>query len=329
MKKLFSIILAASLVAFSLTGCNKSSSQPPAVADEASTFNIVTTIFPPYDFAREIAGDKADISMLLPPGAESHSFEPTPQDIIAIQNCDLFIYVGGESDVWVDDILHSMGDKAPRTLTLLDCVDAVEEETVEGMQQESHDHEHEDEHEHEHEEEVEYDEHVWTSPKNAIKIVKRMTEVLSEIDSENATVYADNSSAYIEKLNALDEKLNGIASTAARKTIVMGDRFPFRYLADAYGIDYYAAFVGCSSETEVSASTVAFLIDKVKAEGIPAVLYIEFSNHKIADAIAETANVKTLLLHSCHNVSKDELQAGATYLSLMKQNALTLKEVLN
>lgn len=339
MKKLFSLILAAAVAVFPLSGCKGNAASSAAAAPEQDRLKIVTTIFPQYDFAREITGDKADITMLLPPGAESHTYEPAPQDIIAIQNCDLFIYVGGESDVWIDDILDSMGDKAPTTLKLMDCVTVVEEELVEGMESdhdhdedhdEDEDHADEDDHtdeDHDHEE-IEYDEHVWTAPANAAKIVRSMTETISELDSDNAAVYTQNADAYLQKLTALDNDFAEVVKAAARDTIIVGDRFPFRYLADAYGLRYYAAFSGCSSETEASAATVAFLTDKVKAEKIPAVLYIEFSNHKIADSIAEATGAKTLLMHSCHNVTKEEIQS-AGYLSLMRQNLETLRQALN
>ncbi len=334
MKKILLGILAAAVAVFPLAGCGStaSSAAQPVVpsassAQSESRLKIVTTIFPQYDFAREITGGKADVTILLPPGAESHTYEPAPQDIIAIQNADLFVFVGGEGDVWIDDILDSMGDKAPQTLKLMDCVTTVEEELVEGMESE---HEDEDEdHGEDADEEVEYDEHVWTSPANAIQIVRSMTETISAQDAANAEAYAKNADAYIQKLTALDQDFAEVVKTAARKTIIVGDRFPFRYFADEFGLDYYAAFAGCSSETEASAATVAFLTDKVRAENIPAVLYIEFSNHKIADSIAEATGAKTLLLHSCHNVSKAEMQSGASYLSLMQANVETLRQALN
>lgn len=352
MKKFFLMLLAAAVAVFPLYGCGNdavssasnslSESSASAASEQSARLKIVATIFPPYDFAREITGDNADITMLLPPGAESHTYEPAPQDIITIQDSDLFIYVGGESDVWIDDILDSMGDKAPQTLKLMDCVDIVEEKAVEGMESEhdhnhnhdADDHAHEDEEAHDHDdhtdgEEIEYDEHVWTSPANAIKIVRSMTEKISALDTANAETYASNAEAYSQKITALDEQFAEVVKTAKRKTIVVGDRFPLRYFADEFGLDYYAAFPGCSSETEASAATVAFLTDKVKAENIPVVLYLEFSNHKIADSIAEGSGAKTLMFHSCHNVSKEEMQSGASYLSLMQQNIETLKQALN
>lgn len=331
MKKLITMIVAAAVAVFPLSSCGSNAKSPTAPAQADSRLNIVTTIFPQYDFAREIVGTNANVTVLLPPGTESHTYEPAPQDIIAIQNCDLFVYVGGESDVWIDDILDSMSDKVPDTLKLMDCVTTVEEETVEGMES-HHDHDSADEHEdaqnHDHEE-VEYDEHVWTSPINAIKIVRSMADAISALDNPNAEIYRKNADAYVDKLTALDNDFAEVVKTAKRNTIIVGDRFPFRYFADEFGLDYYAAFSGCSSETEASAATVAFLTDKVKSENIPAVLYVEFSNHKIADSIAETTGAKTLLLHSCHNVSQEDMKSGVSFLSLMQNNVETIRQALN
>ncbi len=317
MRKLISLLLAA-VALFTLSACKK------AETAENDGVKIVTTIFPPFDFARNVAGDKASVKQLLPVGAESHSYEPAPQDIITLQNCDLFIYTGGESDVWIDDILSSLGEKAPKTLKLLDCVDPLCEEYVDGMQSE-HDH---DSHDHEHDDE-EYDEHVWTSPKNAVKITERIADAISAIDPENADSYAENSAEYIAKLNAVDKKLTETVASSERKTIVVGDRFPFRYLAEHYGLEYYAAFPGCSSDSDASAATIIFLTEKVKSEQIPAVLYIEFSTHKVADAVADSAKVGIELLHSCHNVTNEQIKSGVDYISLMEQNIEVLKKVLN
>jgi zinc transport system substrate-binding protein len=279
---------------------------------------VVTTIFPAYDFAREIAGSSVNLTMLLPPGAESHSFEPTPRDIIAVQNCDLFIYVGGESDDWVDRILDSMDTGRMRIITLMDCVDVVEEVIVEGME----------EPEEEESEEAEYDEHVWTSPANAVLIVRKIAGVLEELDAANAALYERNTTAYIEKLQKLDGEFRTLVNGAARKTLVFGDRFPFRYFADAYGLDYFAAFPGCSTETDCSAATIAFLIDKVRAERIPVVFHIELSNENIARAIAEETGAKNLLLHAVHNITKRDFDNGAGYYDLMSRNLATLREAL-
>jgi zinc transport system substrate-binding protein len=284
--------------------------------------NVVATIFPPYDFVREIAGDRVNLTMLLPPGAESHSFEPTPQDIITVQNCDIFIYVGGESDAWVETILASMDTSRMEIIPLMDCVEVVEEVIVEGMQDEEEDHDHEAE------EEAEYDEHVWTSPKNTKLIVQKIAGVLEQRNPANAAVYARNTESYLEKLTALDSAFRNVVDGAKRKTFVFGDRFPFRYFADAYGLSYFAAFPGCSTETEASAATVAFLINKVRAEKVPVVFYIELSNEKIADTICEETGAKKLLLHAVHNVSKRDFDRGANYYDLMSQNVKNLQEAL-
>lgn len=492
MKKQILMACSLSLAAILLSSC---STKEQAKNDDK--LSIVTTIFPQYDFTKQIVQDNAEVTMLLKPGAESHSYEPTPQDIKKIQNADLFIYTGSENDVWVDDILDSMKDKKPQTLKLLDCVPTVTEEVVEGMEHE-HEHEHEeihedditerplsdfegdfqsvlpyfedgsldsyideqakenektfdetkqefiqkrqtdyknisihentvtfqtdsdkivatysplsykvvkdddgditsvwyaytldaksenapknlifndhhinDEHEeevphfhirygndsvdelvenndwtptyyaasasaddilhalteHEHEEEI--DEHVWTSPINAMKIVEKITELVSEKDSENADTYKKNCDSYIEQLKELDASFRDVVNHAKRKTIVFGDRFPFRYFADEYGLKYYAAFTGCSTETEASAATIAFLTDKVKEEQIPVVFHIELSNEKIADTICEATGAKKMVMYACHNVSKEQMENGATYLSMMQDNVKALQEALN
>ncbi|MDR2808233.1 MAG: zinc ABC transporter substrate-binding protein [Spirochaetaceae bacterium] len=461
--------------------------------------NVVATIFPPYDFVREIAGDKVNLTMLLPAGAESHSFEPTPQDIIRIQNADVFIYVGGESDVWVDRILESIDTSRMSVVSLMDYVEVVEEEIVEGMQEEEEGHSHEEsfsiedvedraltdwagdwqsvypylldgtlepvmEHKaesgektaaeyyeqyksayitdidrvsisagamtfyrngvptraqyayrgtgviteddgslwvrykfeaagtppkgapkyimfsdhlhapaktehfhiyasdtsfdvlmadvnpthyptyypaaltkneiveemvgHDHEEEVEYDEHVWTSPKNAKLIVRKLADLLKQRDGYNAALYESNTVSYLAKLDELDSAFRDLVRGAKRRTMIFGDRFPFRYFADAYGLSYFAAFPGCSTETEASAATIAFLINKIRGERIPVVFHIELSNEKIADILCEETGAKKLLLHAVHNVSKRDFDGGLTYYSLMSRNIQSLKEAL-
>ncbi|MDR0786120.1 MAG: metal ABC transporter substrate-binding protein [Treponema sp.] len=315
-----STLLASFLLCFS--SCVKKSD----IARNANgNIAVTATIFPPYDFVRQIAGDKVNLKMLLPPGAESHSFEPTPQDIIAVQNSKLFIYVGGESDEWVERILDSMDVSNMKIVSLMDCVDVVEEEIVEGM---------EDEEAEEAFEAIgietgpEYDEHVWTSPKNAARIVEAVTDALCETDAANAETYRQNAAAYTAKLNELDGEFHTVVDSALRKTFVFGDRFPFRYFADAYGLSYFAAFPGCSTETEPSAATVAFLIDKIKSEQIPVIFHIELSNERMADTIAEATGAKKLLLHACHNISKSDFDDGKTYLDLMQANVKNLQEAL-
>lgn len=318
MKRKTVVLLAALLMFCFLAGCGVSAPQPSAAANEK--LSIVTTTFPQYDYARQIAGEYADITMLLPPGSESHSYEPTPQDILKIQNCDIFIYIGGESDTWVDQVLESMDTSAIQVITLMDCADLVEEEIVEGM---------ENAQVQGHVEETEYDEHIWTSPINAVRMAEKIALAMINADPDNGNAYRANADAYIAALDELDQSFRQITNSAARNTLVFGDRFPFRYFADAYSLTYYAAFPGCSTEAEPSAATVAFLMDKVKAEGIPVVFYIEFSNGKMANTIAEATGAKKLLLHSCHNVTKAEFESGATYIGLMRQNAENLKEALN
>lgn len=332
-RRAVSILTACSLLfAGALTGCGAD-----RVENEADNgkISVVTTIFPQYDFVRQIAGDSVDLKMLLKPGEETHSYEPTPQDIIAIQNSDIFIYVGGENDAWVEDILDSMSEADMVTLKLMDCVDTLEEEHVEGMQEQpGHTHEDEEDVHHEDEEEDahsvhEIDEHVWTSPVNASQIVEQIKDLLVESDPDNEQVYEANAAAYEEELAELDEEFRSVVDSAERSLVIFGDRFPFRYFADEYGLDYYAAFPGCASDTEPSAATMAFLINKVREEKVPAVLKMELSNENIASAIAEATGTEVRTFYSCHNLSAEEFEEGETYLSMMQKNVETLKEVLN
>ena len=297
-----------------------------ASAAAESKLTVIATIFPQYDFVRAIAGDTGavNLSMLLKPGAEAHAYEPTPQDIIAIRNADLFVYVGGESDAWVADILASMPDSHLTSLRLMDMVPTVEEETVEGMQAE--------------EGEAtasgatdapELDEHVWTSPVNAIAMVNALCAAMSGLDAEHAAAFRANADAYIAKLQALDTAFRDVVNTAKRKEFIFGDRFAMRYFAAEYGLQYYAAFPGCSSETEPSAQTVAFLIDKVLADGVPVVLYPELSNHQVADAISAETGVPTHIFYACHNLTADEFASGKTVVDFMTANLETLKMALN
>lgn len=324
MKKWLNLFFIGFISIFIITSCaskEESSLNEESISNDSNKLKIVTTIFPAYDFAREITGDNADVSMLLPPGLESHSYEPSPQDIINIQDADLFIYTGGESDTWVEKILDSSDHKI-EVIRMMDLVDLYEEELVEGMQGED---EHDNELEHEHE----YDEHVWTSLKNAQKIVNGINDKVSNLDLNNKTEYEKNTKAYIEKLNLLDEKFKELFNQSENDTLIFGDRFPFRYFAEDYDLKYYAAFPGCSSETEPSIATITFLIDKIKEEKIGTIFYIEFSNHKIADTIAEATGARAELLHSCHNVDIVNLnKEEATYYSLMEQNYNTLKGAL-
>ena len=319
MKRLCAYLGAALLLLTLTAGC----SRPPEAAEDGR-LRVVATVFPAYDFARSAGGDLAEVELLLPPGTESHSYEPTPADILAVQECDLFLYLGGESDTWVDTILESVEPKG-RVLRMVDCVPLLEEETVEGMEtfEEGHDH---DGHDHGLGEVVGYDEHVWTSPRNAAAVTRAVGAALGEIDPANAGVYAANAEGYAAELDALDRRFADFFAGVEDRTMVFGDRFPLRYFAEEFDIDYYAAFPGCSTQTEPSAATVAFLTDKVRQEHISTVWYIEISTHLVADSIAEAAGAETALFHTCHNISPEDLEAEATYASLMEGNLEALEQ---
>lgn len=323
MKKISKILLVFVAFVFSivsLTGCNKNK-------DNENKLTIVTTNFPSYDFARAVVKDNKDVElkMLLKPGAESHDFEPTPQDIIDIKNSDLFIYTGGESDEWISDILDDIDTDKTKVIKMMDLVDVKEEEIVEGMEDE----EHEEEEEHHDEEEVEYDEHVWTSPVNAIKIVNALRDEVVSIDNDNKRVYEDSAKEYTDKLEKIDNEFKDIVKNAKRKEIIFGDRFPLRYFANEYNLKYYAAFPGCSAQTEASAKTISYLVDKVKEDKIPVVFHIELSNGKIAEAISKETGAKVLEFNTAHNISQKDFDAGVTYVDIMEENTKVLKEALN
>ena len=301
--------------ASALTGCSESRR---AVVPDNSKPTVSAMNFPAYDFARQITGGRANVILLLSPGADSHSYEPTPADILTIENSDLFIYTGGKSDEWLGRTLASLENDSLSVVKMMDVTDALVEETVEGMETEQGD-----------SDEIEYDEHVWTSPKNAVKISAAIAEKMSEIDPDNAEFYFENLRGYTDELNRLDEDFHNVCENGARKCMVFGDRFPFRYLADEMGLDYRAAFMGCSDETEPSVQTLVYLIDKVRAENIPVVFTIEFSNKKTAETISEETGAKVLEMHSCHNVSREDFDGGATYVSLMRKNLENLKKALN
>ena len=259
------------------------------------------------------------MSLLVPPGAEAHSFEPTARDMIRIQESSLFFCNGGESEAWVEELL---ADQQIETLVMLDCVDALEEEIREGMQ-EIH------EEEEEGEEGPEYDEHVWTSPVNARRICEALCERLCALDPEGEREYRANLARYAARLEELDAAFRETVESGSRRTLIFADRFPVRYFVEEYGLDYYAAFPGCADDTEPSAKTVAFLIDKVREEEIPVVFTIEFSNEKMADVICEDTGCRKLRFHSCHNVTAEELENGVSYLQLMGENVTALKEALS
>ena len=341
MKRIIPLCLALVMTVGLLAGCGKQNEQ---TASDETRLRVVTTIFPEYDWVREILGDKADnaeVTMLLDNGADLHSYQPTADDIVKISECDLFIYVGGESDDWVDDALKNAANKNMKVINLLEALGerVKTEEVVEGMQEEKHDHDHDhedaDEHddakEHDHEEEAEYDEHVWLSLKNAQTLCSAISGVLQQIDPDNKDTYAANASAYIKKLSALDADYQAAVNAATRKTVLFGDRFPFRYLAEDYGLRYYAAFAGCSAESEASFETVSFLAKKVDELGLPCVLTIEGTQHKIAETIVRNTaakNQKVLTMDSMQSTTSKDAANGTTYLSVMERNLSVLKEAL-
>ena len=288
-------------------------------SETQATLNIVAVNFPGYDFARAVVRDVPGISlqMLVSPGAEVHDFEPTPEDIKAVKSSSLFIYTGGESDAWVENLIKDLDDT--KIVKMTNIVATVEEETVEGMENSD---------EAEAEDEVEIDEHVWTSLRNAAKIINQIKNDLVELDPRHQTQYEQNAKSYTDQLASLDQKIQSVVKNTTRNTIVFGDRFPFRYFVEDYDLKYYAAFPGCSEQTEPSAKTLAFLIDQVKSEKIPVVFYLELSNRKVAETIATATGAKTLELHSAHNISEDDFEGGRTYLDIMTKNLETLEEAL-
>ena len=327
MKKITVLLLALFMLVSALAGCGKQND-----TNQTDKLSIVTTIFPEYDWVREILGDKADnaeITMLLDNGVDLHSYQPTADDIVKISDCDLFIYVGGESDEWVEDALRNAANGNMKVINLLEVLgDSVKtEEIVEGMQEAEH--EHEDAEEHEHEEEA--DEHVWLSLKNAKMLVRVISKALQELDPDSKDIYAANADAYVKKLSALDAEYQAAVDAASNKTILFGDRFPFRYLVDDYGLCYYAAFVGCSAETEAGFETISFLAKRVDEWKLPCVLTIEGAQHKIAETIVwntTTKNQKVLTMDSMQSTTTQDVKNGTTYLSVMEKNLSVLKEAL-
>ena len=346
-----------------------------ASPEAAGKLKVAVTLFPYYDFVRQIAGDQVDLQMVIPAGMDSHSFEPTPADIRTIQHADVLISNGGTMEHWLDETLAALDTTSMTIVTMMDYVDTVEEEIVEGMEDADHDHDHAhvhaaDDHDHSnetpdehaahaheaddydhsgetpeehaahaheaddhdyvdhdgHEEEIEYDEHIWTSPVNAMKLVDVIGDTLAQADPAHADIYHQGAASYKKELEEIDAGFREVCVNRKRNMIVMGDKFPFRYLADEYQLDYRAAFSGCSSDTEPSAKTIAYLIDKVKEEQIPAVYYLELSSHRVAEIIGEETGAEPLLLHSCHNVTRAQFDAGITYAGLMRQNIENLRK---
>ena len=378
-KRLLAAFLGASLL---LSGCGPAGGSQGAFdasSEENGKLKVAVTLFPYYDFVRQIAGDQVDLQMVIPAGMDSHSFEPTPADIRTIQHADVLISNGGTMEHWLKDTLSALDTSNMTIVTMMDYVDTVEEEIVEGMEDAGHDHDHAhshaaaddhdhshetpeehaahaqeaDDHDHSHEtpeehaahaqetddhdhsdyvdhdgheEAIEYDEHIWTSPVNAMKLVDVIGETLAEADPAHAEVFRQGAADYKKELEEIDAGFREVSRNRKRNMIVMGDKFPFRYLADEYQLDYRAAFSGCSSDTEPSAKTIAYLIDKVKEEQIPVVYYLELSSHRVSEIIGEETGAEPLLLHSCHNVTRAQFDAGITYAGLMRQNIENLRK---
>ena len=307
MKKIISLILCA-LILLSFAACKINEDKK-----QSEKLNIVSTIFPQYDFARSISGDKAEVTMLIPAGTDSHSFEPTVSDILLINSCDIFIYTGGESDSWIDTLLSDADNPDMKVISLIECVDIHDTH-------EDHNHNHNHSH---------IDEHVWTSPLNALAISEEILCAIKEKDPENSDYYEKQFESLRNDLLLLHEDFKSIIDNAKHKTFIFADRFPLTHFTEEYGLNYYAAFSGCSEDTEPSAHTVAELIDKVREENLSSVLKIELSSGKIAETISRETGAEIYTFYSCHNISKDDLEKGETYLSLMKKNTETLKVVLN
>ena len=411
MKRITTILIALVIAMLLLAGCGAEEpiEEPTLPAPtpeelqepEADPLQVITTVFPQYDFVRQITGGRVELSMLISPGAETHAFEPTARDIVALNDADLLIYVGGHDDLWIGPILASL-DTEIHTLALLDFVEAIpvghdhhhdhhhhhddcddddcddedhhhhhghhhhdddcddddcddedhhhhhghhhhdddcdDDDCDDEDHHHHHGHHHHDDdcddddhhhHDHDHHHGEHLDEHVWTSPRNAILIVEVLTETLAELDPANADFFRENAVAYIEELRALDAAFAEMVAQGVRDTVIFGDRFPFLYLMEAYGLTAHAAFPGCTAETQASPATIAFLIEKVNAEDIPIIFYLEFSNQLIANVIAEATGARLLELHSAHNVSHADFTAGLTYVEIMMRNLEHLREALS
>ncbi len=334
-------MLSILLMTIGLTGCGNGSSEPAEQDNAEAKISVVTTIFPVYDWTRNVVGadnSNVDISMLIDSGVDLHSFQPSAEDILKISECDVFVYVGGESDEWVEDALNEATNKDMQVVNLMEALGdkAKEEEIKEGMQAEDeHEHGEEADHEdgeHEHEEEgPEYDEHIWLSLRNASALSDVIADALGAADADNAETYKSNAAAYKEKLDALDGEYQQTVESAGTKTLLFGDRFPFRYMTDDYGLDYYAAFVGCSAETEASFETIAFLSAKVEELGLKNVMTIEGTDHNIAESIINNTQSKDqtiLSLDSMQSTTAEDVDGGADYLSIMESNLEVLKQAL-
>jgi zinc transport system substrate-binding protein len=285
-RKLLAVITAAATV-FSLCACSSESGYSNS---DSGKLKIISTVFPPYDLARQIAGDNAEISILLPPGSEIHNYEPSAKDMIAIRNCDIFLYIGGENEQWAEKLINSNDTENVTAVKLIDYVPTLSED------EDEHDHDHDHDHDHEHEHET--DEHIWTSPKNAQLMLSAVYDAICKVDPSNKQTYTKNKDAYAKQLSDLDDAYRSAVDNAKNKTIVLADKFPFRYLAHEYGLEFSAAFAACSDESEPGVSTMIKLTKTIKENNIPAVYYLEFSSTKIADTLCDETGATKLMLQS-------------------------------
>ncbi len=312
-RTILSALLALALVV--LAGCSGSLNEP---AEQGGKLKVVATIFPAYDFALRIFGDRAEVTLLLKPGTESHSYDPSARDIVKIDGCDLFIYNGGESDAWVENVLRSADEV--NALRMMEFVEALEEEEPVGAEHNRDEHDHDDD--------GEYDEHIWTSPKNAALIVDGIKREAARLDASNAAYYEQNAAEYSDNILDLDHRFDELLAGESRY-FVFGDRFPLLYFFREYGLNYYAAFPGCGSETEPSAQTIAFLTEKLAGDDtVKAVFNIELSSVKLAQTLAAENGLPTAEFHTCHNITAEDFAAGESYVSLMERNYRTLEAIL-
>lgn len=321
MKKRILALLLAAATALTLCAC-----APTGEDAEDGRLQVVCSLFPYYDFVREIGGAYVSPHLLVAAGREAHSFEPTPMDVIRVSRADVFVYNGGEGEQWVDEILDSAGENIPTVLRMMDYADTLTEEPLAGHDDHDHadhDHEHDDDHD---SDDIEYDEHIWTSPVQAMKLCRAICDALCAADPAHAAAYRSNLQNYLGQLAELDVAFRQVCSEKKRSLLVFGDRFPLLYFCREYGLDYRAAFHGCSSDTEPSLYTLKFLIDKVNEQDIPVLYALELSSRKVADAIAETTGATVETFYSCQTVSQADWAAGEGYVSLMRRNVTALRE---
>jgi zinc transport system substrate-binding protein len=313
-KKILLICIAIAIIAAVVVVMAKGGTQQKT---DNGKLNVSVTSFTAYDFVRQIAGDKVNLTFLLNPGEEMHSYDPNPQDLSTIQNSDLFIYIGGETEVWAEEILETLDVSDVKVLRLMDTVNLEEEQEVDGAEEEE-----------EEEEEGAFDEHIWTSPANSIKMLQSISNELIALDAENEDTYKTNNAKYIEEIKDVQSEIRKIVDDRVRDRLVFGDRMPMQYFLNEFGLTASAAFNGCSTETEPSSRTIAYLVDKVREENIPVVLYIELGQGQVAKTIAEETGAETMQIQSLHNISKTDFDNNETYVSLMTRNLEVLKKAL-